>query len=70
VGGGHHKIFSVNTINIVSPIRKKYCGGIMIYCDIFLRRKKKCLDCQRNFVIGQDNFLFRIVYYAHFMLKL
>lgn len=74
-GGGrgfHHKIFSVNTINIVSRIRTKYCGGVMIYDDIFLKRKKKAtgLDCQRNFIIGQHNFLYRLVYYAHFMLNL
>jgi hypothetical protein len=44
----------------------------MIYGDIFLRRKNKAtgLDCQRNFIIGQHNFLFRIVYYAHCMFKL
>jgi hypothetical protein len=73
-GGGrvHHKIFYVNTNNLVSTIRTKYCGGIMIYDYIFLRRKMKATDlnCQRNFIIGLRNFLFRIVYYAHFMLKL
>jgi len=71
-GAFHHKIFSVNTINIVSPIWTKYCGVIMLNGDIFLRRKKNAtdLDCQMNFIIGQHNFLFRTVYYAHFMLKL
>lgn len=57
-GAFHHKIFSVNTISIVSPIWKKYCGGTMIYGDIFLRRKNKAtgLDCQRNFITGQQKF--------------
>jgi hypothetical protein len=44
----------------------------MIYDNIFLRRKKKAigLDCQRNIIIGQHHFLFRNVYYVHFMHKL
>ena len=72
-GGVHRKNFSVNTNNIVSsPTRTKYCGGIMIYDYVSLRRKKKAtgLNHERNFIIGQYNFLFRIVYYAHFTFKL
>jgi len=44
----------------------------MIYDYVSLRRKKKAtgLNHERNFIIGQYNFLFRIVYYAHFTFKL